>query len=288
MAQNSQRRQRAPVNKVTTSFRVSDRLWAALQRLLPKHKNTHRFGGGKPRTPDRQCADAIFYVLRTGCQWAALDATDLCPHSTAHERFQQWVAAGVFLKLWQVGVEQFEELKGIDWRWLSMDGAMSKAPLGGEKNRRQPHRSRQTGGQAQPAETEAHGVPLGLVVAGAHRPDMQLLAPTLYSLMVHRPEPTAAHPQGLCLDKGYDYEEVRATLAVFGFTAYIRARGEEAHALKRQAGVKARRWVVERAHSWLTRFRRIFIRWEKKADNYLGFLHFACALMAFRAAGLFG
>jgi transposase len=131
-------------------------------------------------------------------------------------------------------------------------------------------------------------VPLGVIVAGANRPDMRRVAPTLYSLVVDRPEPTAAHPQGLCLDKGYDYEEVRATLAVFGFTAHIRARGEEAHALKRQAGFKARRWVVERSHSWLKRFRRILVRWDKKADNYLAFLHFACALIAFRAAGLFG
>jgi putative transposase len=152
MAQTRKRRPRAPVNKVTTGFRVSDALWALLQRVLPKHRNTHRFGGGKPRTPDRRCADAIFYVLRTGCQWAALDATDLCPHSTAHDRFQQWVAAGVFLKLWQAGVEEFDELKGIDWQWLSMDGAMTKAPLGGEKNRRQSHRPRQTRGQAQPAD----------------------------------------------------------------------------------------------------------------------------------------
>ena len=155
MAQARKRRPRAPVNRVTTAFRVSDALWALLQRVLPKHKNTHRFGGGKPRTPDRRCADAIFYVLRTGCQWAALDATDLCPHSTAHDRFQQWVAAGVFLKLWQAGVEQFDELKGIDWRWLSMDGAMTKAPLGGGKNRRQPHRSRQTRGQTQSADRGA-------------------------------------------------------------------------------------------------------------------------------------
>jgi putative transposase len=88
-------------------------------------------------------------------------------------------------------------------------------------------------------------VPLGLVVAGANRPDMQLVAATLYSLVVDRPEPTAAHPQGLCLDKGYDYQEVRATLAVFGFTAHIRARGEEAQVLKHKAGVRARRWVVE-------------------------------------------
>jgi putative transposase len=127
-----------------------------------------------------------------------------------------------------------------------------------------------------------------VVVAGANRPDMRLVAPTLYSIVVERPEPTAARPQGLGLDKGDDSEEVRATRAVFGFTAHIRARGEEAHALKRQAGFRARRWVVERAHSWLNRFRRILMRWDKKADNYLGFLHFACALIAFRAAGLFG
>jgi len=117
---------------------------------------------------------------------------------------------------------------------------------------------------------------------------MKLVAPTLYSIVVERPEPTAEQPQGLCLDKGYDYDEVRATRAVFGFTAHLRTRGEEAHVLKRQAGVRARRWVVERTHSWMNRFRRILIRWDKKADNYLGFLHFACALIAFRAAGLFG
>ena len=117
---------------------------------------------------------------------------------------------------------------------------------------------------------------------------MKLVAPTLYSLVVERPEPTPEQPQGLCLDKGYDYEEVRATLAVFGFTAHIRARGEEAQALKQWAGVRARRWVVERTQSWLNRFRRILIRWDKKADNYLAFLHFASALIAFRAAGLFG
>ena len=136
--------------------------------------------------------------------------------------------------------------------------------------------------------TEGHGVPLGMVVAGANRPDLKLVASTLYSMIVERPEPTAEEPQGLCLDKGYDYEEVRATLAVFGFTAHITAQGKEARARKRQAGLKARRWVVERSHSWLNRFRRLLVRWDKKADNYLGFLHFGCALVAFRAAGLFG
>ncbi len=136
--------------------------------------------------------------------------------------------------------------------------------------------------------TEGHGVPVGLTVAGANRHDMKLTRATLESLVVPRPEPTTERPQGLCLDKGYDYQEVRDLVAEFGFTAHIRARGEEAVALQREAGFRARRWVVERAHSWMNRFRRVLIRWEKKSVNYLAFLHFACALIAFRAAGLFG
>ena len=131
-------------------------------------------------------------------------------------------------------------------------------------------------------------MPLAVAVAGANRHDMKLVRVTLEQIVVVRPTPTAEQPQGLCLDKGYDYDEVRATVAEFGFTAHIRSRGEEAQALKREAGTRARRWVVERAHSWLNRFRRLLIRWDKKAENYLGFLHFACALLAFRAAGLFG
>src|SRR5215813_11014972 len=145
-------RPRAVVNKVTASYRVSAALWAVLEAVVPKPKNFHRFGGGRPRVPDRQCADAIFYVLRTGCQWGALDATDLCPHSTAHDRFQAWVAAGVFRKLWQTGVEQFDELRGVDWSWLSMDGAMTKAPLGGKNHRARSHGPRQKRGQTQSAD----------------------------------------------------------------------------------------------------------------------------------------
>ena len=129
---------------------------------------------------------------------------------------------------------------------------------------------------------------VGLVVAGANRPDMKLVKDTVNSLIVKRPRPTKHHPQGMCLDKGYDYEEVRETLREFGFTAHIRARGEEARASKCQAGFKARRGVVERTQSWMNRFRRVLIRGDKHVDNYLAFLHFACALIAFRAAGLFG
>jgi len=102
-------RTRSPNNKTTTGYRISDDLWAVLQPLLPVHLNPHPLGGGRPRIPDRQCANAIFYVLRTGCQWQALDETELCAHSTAHDRYQEWVQAGVFLQLWKAGVSRFDE-----------------------------------------------------------------------------------------------------------------------------------------------------------------------------------
>jgi transposase len=136
--------------------------------------------------------------------------------------------------------------------------------------------------------TEGHGVSIGLVVEGANRHDMKLARTTFESLVVTRPASSEDRPQGLCLDAGYDYDEVYALLQEFGFTAHVRSRSAEATAIKREAGYKARRWVVERAHSWLNRFRRLLIRWDKKPENYLAFLHFACGLIAFRAAGLFG
>ena len=123
-------------------------------------------------------------------------------------------------------------------------------------------------------------------VDGANRHDMKLSQASLEGIVVERPVPTPEAPQGLCLDKGYDYEEVRSLVAEFGFTAHIRTRGEEASPVKTELGHKARRWVVERTHSWLNRFRRILVRWEKRADTYIAMLHLACGLITWRAVGL--
>jgi putative transposase len=93
----------------------------------------------------------------------------------------------------------------------------------------------------------------------------------------------------MCLHKGYDYDEVREILEGFGFTAHIRARGEEAQAIEREVvGHKARRWEVERAQSWMNRFRAILTCWEKKAANLLALLHLSCAYITFKQAGLLG
>ena len=128
----------------------------------------------------------------------------------------------------------------------------------------------------------------GQATSATRRHDKKLVEATLESIPVEPPEPTEEAPQGLCLDKGYGYDDTRELVAEFGFTAHVRARGEEAQAIKREAGFKARRWVVERTHSWMNRFRRVLIRWEKKGENYFGMLHFVWAWITYRMAGLLG
>lgn len=136
--------------------------------------------------------------------------------------------------------------------------------------------------------TDGQGIPLAVAVEGANRHDMKLAKPTLEAIIVERPLPTAEKPQNMCLDKAYDFPEIRELVAALGYTAHIKSRGEESSEKRSIPGHRARRWVVERTHSWLNRFRRLLIRWEKKVDNYLAMMHLACAWITYRAARVFG
>lgn len=120
-------------------WRVSDALWKEMEPLLPPGK-PHPLGCHNPRVPNRDAMNGILFVLRTGCQWNALNATGIVSSSSAHRRFQEWTKAGVFTEFWKRGLLKYDTLKKIDWNWLAMDGATTKAPLGGEKKRRQPNR----------------------------------------------------------------------------------------------------------------------------------------------------
>src|SRR5258708_23929319 len=114
------------------SWRMPNELWAKVKPLLPAAK-PHPLGCHRPRVHDRKAMDAIFYRLRTGCQWKALDTTGICSSSSAHRRFQEWTQSRVFLELWAQGLLSYDEHQGIEWEWQAMDGAMTKAPLGQEE-----------------------------------------------------------------------------------------------------------------------------------------------------------
>jgi transposase len=136
--------------------------------------------------------------------------------------------------------------------------------------------------------TEAKGIPLSVAVSGANRHDVKLARPTIENIQIKKPRATKRKKQNLCLDAGYVGDEVQELASEFGFTLHVRPRGEEAQELKKNTHKKARRWVVERTHSWLNRFRRILIRWEKKAKTYIAMIHLACGVITWRATGLLG
>ena len=144
-------------------WRLPDDLWAKMEPLLPPRPR-HPLGCHNPRVPDRAAMDAIFFVLRTGCHWNALRETRICSSSSAHRRFQEWVKAGVFAAFWREGLLAYDALRGIDWSWLALDGAMGKAPLGGGKNRPQPDGPRQARGEALGADRRARRA-----LGGRHR-----------------------------------------------------------------------------------------------------------------------
>lgn len=129
-------------------WRIPDALWEKMEPLLPPRK-PHPLGCHNPQVPPRNAMNAILFVLRTGCQWNALNATGICSCSSAYRRFREWLEAAVFLEFWRQGLGAYDARAGIDWSWLSMDGAMGKAPLGGEKDGPQPHRSGQDRHQTQ-------------------------------------------------------------------------------------------------------------------------------------------
>jgi len=129
------------------SWRIPDALWARMGPLLPRIRQSKK--GGRPRVDPRQIADGIFYILRTGCQWKAAPE-EFGSGSTLHRYFQEWERRGVFQKLWRLALEEYEELRGLEWTWQSLDGAMTKAPLGGEKDGAESDGSREKGHQTIP------------------------------------------------------------------------------------------------------------------------------------------
>ena len=128
---------------VDFSYSIPDVIWNRIITLLPspsirrrKKKKT-----GRPRMNDRKAMSAIFYILRTGCQWNAIPRS-LGASSTVHDRFQEWRKAGVFRRMWMDGLSVYDENNTIDWKWQAMDGVITKAPLGGKKHRTKSHRQK--------------------------------------------------------------------------------------------------------------------------------------------------
>jgi transposase len=118
---------------------MPEKMWQRFEPLLPRYRRSRK--GGRPRVNLRGVANGIFYLLRTGCQWKALPPQFGSP-STVHRYFQEWSQQRVFHRFWKKCLQTYDARRGIGWRWQAVDGSMTNATLGGEKNRQKPHRSR--------------------------------------------------------------------------------------------------------------------------------------------------
>lgn len=206
-------------------WELSDSFWERCEPLLPKPKSRYRGRGrarrhigGRPAADRRQLLSGILYVLRTGCQWNALPK-EFGSGKTAHRYFQRWVRAGVFKRLWQAGLLEYDACKGIDWKWQSADGTMTKAPLGGKKTGKNPT-DRGKVGTKRSLLVNIQGLPLGIVVSGANTPDGPLLEPTLQSIPIEHPtlEETDQH---LCLDKAYSGASYVTVAESMGYIVHV-------------------------------------------------------------------
>jgi putative transposase len=135
---------------------------------------------------------------------------------------------------------------------------------------------------------DGRGIPIGIVIDGANRHDVKLTEATLESQRMVPEREEIESIFNLCLDKGYDSKEVREMLKRWGYVGHIPPKDERERIIHDIENYKARRWMVERVHSWLNRFRRLLIRWEKKSENYLGMIHLSFACIAIRTIRVFG
>lgn len=126
-------------------YRMPIELWNRMKLVLPKRIPSPE-GGRPPKKDLKRIADGIFYKLKTGCQWKSIP-TFFGSSSTIHRYFQKWVESNVFEKLWELALEEYDDLQGINWRHQALDTSITKAPLGGEKNRTKPNRQRQVRNQ---------------------------------------------------------------------------------------------------------------------------------------------
>jgi len=126
------------ISGIDSSYEIPDVLWNQISSLLV-HKPKRKKKTNRPRMDDRKAMNAIFYIARTECQWKALPRS-LGASSTVHDRFQEWRQDGIFKRTWIDGLKIYDEKVGINWKWQLMDGAITKAPLGGKKYRTKSNR----------------------------------------------------------------------------------------------------------------------------------------------------
>jgi putative transposase len=257
-------------------YRMPGKLWKLLKKHLPREPKIRE--PGRPRVNDRDVLDGIWHVLWTGCQWKSIEKEWFkVSSSVLHERFQTWQSQGLFEKLFKKMVKFYARECKIGWKWQSVDSMMSPAPLGGPKTGKNPTDRGKSGSKIHLLVDES-GAPLAIFITGANEHDKWSADDLIVHIVAKRPY----SEQHFCADKGYDYEDVHQFVGLHNYIEHIKHRRRRNEPIDEcpipgEQSFPARRWVVERTFSWLAKRRSIATRWCKKPQNWLAFVHMACA-----------
>lgn len=263
-----------------TNWEVPDGLWDEIKPIFPPDKEPG--SPGRPPLDKRRVLNGMLFVLRTGCQWHALKTEWFGAKSSIHKYFQAWRAAGILEQIFRAMVVYYHRQKRIQWKWQAIDSKSVAAPLGGEMTGKNPT-DRGKLGSKRHVLVDARGAPLSIVISGANAHDKTCAIEVLDSLIVPRPE-TKYRVHHLCADKGYDFDDIREAVHERHYQAHIKKKGVELEEIPPDRRHPARRWVVERTLSWQNDFRSLRTRWAKKADNWLGLIHLASAIVLWQMA----
>ncbi|MFJ6694446.1 IS5 family transposase, partial [Streptomyces sp. NPDC091294] len=254
-----------------------DELWDRLEPLLPQRERRFRHPGRKP-LPDRDVLCGILYVLHTGIQWEYLPR-DLGFGSgmTCWRRLRDWNEAGVWQRLHEILLAELNAAARLDWSRCVVDSARQGAKRGQHTGPSPVDRGR--AGSKHHLITDGHGTPLAVLLTGGNRNDVTQLLPLLDAIPPVRGR--VGHPRrkpdSLFADRGYDHDIYRDQVRARGIVPAIARRGT-----LHGTGLGTYRWVVERSFAWLHGFRRLRIRWERRADIHEALLRLACCLITDR------
>jgi transposase len=257
---------------------VGDAVWTAIEALIPVLENTHPLGCHRPRASDRDCFEVMLVREVTGCSWE--DAECLCGRkvsdTTARDRRDEWIAAGVFDAIASEAICAYDKMIGLDLSEVALDGSAHKSPAGGEGTGKNPT-DRAKLGWKWSVLTDRNGIPIGWAIDGANRHDSVLLAPTLDEAQRRG---LLADIETIWLDRGYDSDVTLERLAERGIDdALVAKKRKRGDAETKKSVPMGLRWPVERTNSWLSNFGQLRRNTDRKVVHRLAQFEFAVALL---------